>query len=500
MDPAAAFDRLMDQVIDHALYSLVPQDAKSVTDLDLPVIQTDDDLDQFLKDFFGIRLPNVQVCPTHTTPWVAFHHAYFAKTPVSVWKASRGFGGKSFTLALLGLTEALTLRADVNVLGGSGEQSKRVLEAMVKLWAAPTAPRHVLLSDPGSIRTRLVWGNAIKALMASQASVRGPHPQRLRLDEVDEMKVGILNSALGQPMSKGDILSQVVLSSTHQYPDGTMTDVLSRAVTQGWPVHEWCYRESLEPHGWLTQDEVVRKRAIMTTLDWDTEVELQEPSSEDLAFDRDCVLAAFRADLTLEDAVDGATYASGADWARKSAHRTIIATLKKGQAPDPHRLVAWKSTNREPWPTMIGYFEDRVRRYRGPACHDGTGLGDVVAGYLGIEAEAVIMVGRTRAELFSELVHAIEHGDILIPDVPDTKVLKKRLTFCRRADLTVEHPPDEIVGLAMAYRASKGVIAAGAVKAPEPTQAEHLGSLAQASQRPGFFGRRRTLADPRGRR
>lgn len=492
MDLALAADVLWDRMVDSALFSLVPQGRRATDDLELPVITTPDDLDAFLLAYFGVRLPAVAVCEHHVSPREAFHHAYFAKTPVSVWKASRGFGGKSFTLALLGLTEALTLRADVNVLGGSGEQSKRVLEAMVKLWAVPTAPRHVLSADPGSQKTPFVWGNTIKALMASQASVRGPHPQRLRLDEVDEMKVPILNSALGQPMSKGAILSQVVLSSTHQYPDGTMTDILERAAANGWPVHEWCYRESLEPHGWLTQDEVDRKRAIMTKLDWDTEVELQEPSSEDLAFDRDAVLRAFRKDLALEAPIPGVGYAHGADWARKSSHRTCIATLKKGPVLT---LVAWKSTNREPWPTMIGYFDDRVKTYGGTACHDGTGLGDVVHGYLGVQADAVIMVGRTRAELFSELIHAVEHGDILIPDCADTKILKKRLTFCRRADLTVEHPPDEIVGLAMAYRAAKGVVAAGAAKAPDDGTATHLGGLAAAAQRPGFFGQRRGLGD-----
>lgn len=437
----------------------------------VPLIATPEDLDRFLWDYFAFRLPSVKVCPNHSTPRDAFHHAYFARTPVSVWKASRGLGGKSVTLAALALTEALTLRADVNVLGGSGAQSQRVLETMAAFWGQPTAPRHCLKegAEPGAQKTAFRWGNKIAALMASQRSVRGPHPQRLRLDEVDEVKIPILNAALGQPMSAGGVASQVVLSSTHQYPDGTMTEVLERAAAHGWPVFEWCYRETMAPHGWLTLEEINRKREMMTALDWDTEVELQEPSSEDLAFDRPSVDAAIQAGLKLEGPKAGAHYAHGADWARKSAHRTCIASLERGS-----KLIlrGWHSTHREPWPTMVGYFEAAVRRYRGPACHDGTGLGDVVAGYLGVEAESVIMVGRTRADLFSELIHAIEHGEILIPDVPETKILQKRLKLCRRADLTTEHPPDEIVALAMAYRASKKPEGgAGQIKEPEtPTR------------------------------
>src|SRR4030042_802660 len=67
----------------------------------------DDELAAYIHDHFGVTLPNVQVCENHTTPWRAFADAYFARSPVTVWKASRGFGGKSFMLALLGLTEEI---------------------------------------------------------------------------------------------------------------------------------------------------------------------------------------------------------------------------------------------------------------------------------------------------------------------------------------------------------------------------------------------------------
>jgi hypothetical protein len=85
------------------------------------------------------------------TPWDAVHDAFFARSVAAIWKASRGLGGKSFTLAALGLAEALFLRADVNILGGSGDQSKRVLESIGKLWEHPQFPRQCLIgSEPGS--------------------------------------------------------------------------------------------------------------------------------------------------------------------------------------------------------------------------------------------------------------------------------------------------------------------------------------------------------------
>lgn len=476
----------------------------------LPVIRTSQDLDAFLLDYFGVRLPNVQVCANHSTPHAAFHAAYFAQAPIMVWKASRGLGGKSFTLSLLGVVEALTLRADVNVLGGSGEQSQRILESMAKLWGCPTAPRQFLTSEPGTRKTSLIWGNAIKALMASQRSVRGPHPQRLRLDEVDEMNLAILNSALGQPMSRGDVLSQTVISSTHQYPDGTMAEVLKRAGDRNWPVHEWCYHETKEPHGWASLKEVERLRSVITDLMWRTEYELQEPTGENRAIDTNAVIRMF-VPGNLEDAPDqAADYAHGADWARKN-DSTVVLTVRKppdegegedagdeaGAAPGPRkplRVAALKVTNREPWPIMVGYLEERVKAFGGPAIHDGTGVGDVVAGYLNVEAEPFLMVGRARAELLTEYIHAIEHGEIEVPDCPETRVLKKEHTFATFDDVFGSgHLPDTICAGALAYRAAKRAVGgSGTMKDPEPQARDSRRSVLSRGgfrRGGGIFGR-----------
>ena len=217
-----------------------------------------------MEDTFGVRIPRTRCCAAHHTPAEAFCESYFARAPVTVWIASRAFGGKTFLLSLLALTEALTLEVSVTVLGGSGQQSTRVLDAMGTHWRAPAAPVHLLDGPPGLYKTRLIWGNTITALTASQTSVRGAHPARLRLDEADEMRLPILEAAQGQTMDQGAARAQTVIASTHQHPDGTMTAVLQRAAEQGWPVYQWCWQETQEPAGWLPAAQVTRKRAEIT--------------------------------------------------------------------------------------------------------------------------------------------------------------------------------------------------------------------------------------------
>ena len=225
---------------------------------------------------------------------------------MSVWKASRGFGGKSFPLALLSNLESMILGAHVSLLGGSGAQLQNVLEYNTELWSFEGAPTDLLSSELGKGELRFKNLGRIRALMASQRSVRGPHPQRLRLDEADELELAILDAALRQPMGKYGIQTQTVVSSTHQCPDGTMTEILRRARERGYPIHEWCYREtSAPPHGWLALSEVERKRLEVPKAMWETEYDLGEPNPKGRAIITEKVKASLKRELGEFEGSDG---------------------------------------------------------------------------------------------------------------------------------------------------------------------------------------------------
>ncbi len=454
-------------------------------DFKLPIV-SEDTLRDFVRLAWGVSFPDVKVCPNHSTPWRIFADAYFARYPVIVLHGSRGFAGKSFLLAVLGLTEAVTLGADVNVLGGSGEQSRRVLDHMRDRWAFDGSPSY-LLTGEARTETRLSNGATIEALMASQASVRGSHPSRLRLDEIDEMDLSILDASMGQPMEQHGIRAQTVMSSTRQYADGTMTAIMQRAAEKSWPVHEICYRENLEPHGWLTQAQVDQKRGEVTAAMWETEYELQEPSPESRAIQPAAVedlfdkllgifegaaheyieieapavvcescrnsqpaeVVSFGKCITCGGKTHPATYATGADWAR-SRDWTIITTFRTDTRPQ--RCVAWERTGRLDWPVMIGRYTERRKRYPGSGLHDGTGLGDVVASYAG--EDGFIMAGQARADLLSEYIAAIERREIVYPFI---RWCYNEHKYASREDVyaggSVHHLPDSISAGALGWRA-----------------------------------------------
>lgn len=430
-------------------------EAARVTSSGVEVPRTDGELKKFLRVQFGVRLPDTQVCENHSTPFRAFADAYFARSAVAVWKASRGFGGKSYLLSLLGHCEADTLNADVTILGGSGEQAARVLEYL-QTWAG----------NEQNTKRRTIYsgGGRVTALMASTKSARGPHPQRMRLDEVDEMDLLIFDAAMGQPMSGRGVAKQTVMSSTHHYPDAAMTEVLKRAAENGWPVYEWCWRESsAPPDGWLSEAEIESKRAEVTAAMWAAEYDLQEPSPEGRAILPEMVAACFRKELgqfdgalgeyvEIEPPLPGATYAHGADWA-KSKDYTVLDTFRTDVRP--FRRVAWVRLGRMPYPLMIAEFDKRVVRYPGSGAHDATGLGDVVNDYQTAGAEGVKLRGQVRTDLFSRYITAIENGEI---ESPLIRYCESEHKYATNDDLYgAGHPPDSFVAGALAYRAAAGI-------------------------------------------
>lgn len=469
-------------------------------------IWTEEELRYFVLQAFGIRIPDKQCCPNHCTPWRAFCDAFFCQHTDSVWKASRGFGGKSFLMALLGITIGLTIKADVSILGGSWDQARRVLNYITNdgntesFWNYPNSPLYMLRSDVAQYEVKLVWGNAIKALKASSTSTRSGHPQKNFFDEVDEIPIDILDGAQGQSMSRDGIPQQNIYSSTEQYANGTMATIRRRAKQKGWGWYEWCFKENMEPHGWLSPVDIARKRSTVTAAMWETEYELQLPNPGTLGITTSAVEKMFRKDLGEYKGMPGeyieieppmhtcpachadypsaalppneqcvkcgtdlepAQYATGGDWARK-VDWTVIWTNRIDKFP--RRLVAFERLGRELWPAMVARFEARVNRYPGEVSHDATGIGDVVDGYINVEANGVQLTGQNKYTIVSNYVGAVERGEYEAPMIEWCYESHKEAT---RDDLfgssAGSHLPDDICAAAMAHYAQDSAIQIGSL-------------------------------------
>ena len=462
---------------------------------------TDDELWQFVHDHFGESLvrdvhPDC-VARGHVAPFTAFADAYFARVPLVLWIGSRGLAGKTYLLGLLIATEVATLGAGVSLFGGSREQAVIAFDYARRFWERDTGG--ALPAARWQARgVAVANGGDLKVHATSRRSARGQHRPRLRIDEADEFeleklnreRIRVLDDALGQPLPQGEVAAQIVIASTWHRADGPVT-LLRQRLESGelvGQIQEWCYRESLQrvvdgvAVGWLEEGTVERKRGDLTREQFRVEVELQEPTAEDRAIDRDAVDRMW--DVSFCEVKDGVPrpqqgdlgeyiewpccrdydpaagphswhrYATGCDWGRRR-DLTAIVTYRTDVDDGFWWLVAWEVDRGRNWDHLAERFNWRVERFPGPAAHDATGMGgDVLheSSLIRVPATPVQLTGGPtgrRTRLFTEYVLAIEQAKFLGPRIERAWRDHRGVT---RNDLWGSgHPPDSFVAGALAW-------------------------------------------------
>ena len=436
--------------------------------------RTEDELWHWYRTVLGVQFPRKQCCADHIAPFQLVCDVYFRRFPTVLVTGSRGFSGKSYTLAAMAIGEAILHGVPVNVLGGSASQSLNVHEISQQVWWQNYAPRHLLARDPSRFETTLTNGGRIRALLASSRSVRGPHPNVLCLDEADEMEIDIVDAALGQPMPQVSgttgqrIPAITVIISTHHYPHGTMTEMLERAKEQGFPSYKWCYRETEltadNPTGWLETATIEQKRREVTSRMWQIEYDLGDPAVKDTLIDPMSVERMWDIEEGFYEGKPGeeifierprpvVEYAHGVVWAKK---RDWTVHMVWRPTDDGWRLVYFCRQNRKPWPEMVSQVMEVLRKYPGTMCHDATGVGDVISDLFPEEArqhrfiQDIIMRGEARSQMFSDYVRAIEGGVFKAPRI---KWAYEEHLYLQYESLysSSGHPPDSVVAGSMAW-------------------------------------------------
>ena len=215
-----------------------------------------DELLSFIESFFfdksgnPLHIPRANVCPEHTAPAEYIVDSFFEVFSDSICWASRG-GGKTLLGALATWLDSIfKVGCATKILGASQEQSKRMYEHLTGEgdgWGLVTDDfRHLLRGEMLAQRTVLTNFSNIQILTASSRSVRGAHPQKLKLDEVDEMDPRIYEAALLVPHNRRGIISSVNIYSTMHRSNGLMDQIISEAPQRGFKIYHWCLLDILE--------------------------------------------------------------------------------------------------------------------------------------------------------------------------------------------------------------------------------------------------------------
>jgi hypothetical protein len=90
-------------------------------------------------------------------------------------------------------------------------------------------------------------GARILLTCATFAGLNGPHPNKVRLDEIELIHPNILNEGFSMSQEQRGYRAQDTLTSTRKVASGTVQKLLDEAKDRNISVYNWCVWEVLEP-------------------------------------------------------------------------------------------------------------------------------------------------------------------------------------------------------------------------------------------------------------
>jgi hypothetical protein len=289
--------------------------AAEPTDPQLSAPQSVKALQGYLESYLGLHVPSKRLCQGHSSPmdylWFSYSGDMKAARRRSrgrigdcvVW-ANRG-GGKTLLAAVLTLLDSLFKPGcETRILGGSGEQARRMYEYLA-YFINRGFDRHI---EGPILKSRCLFknGSRVEVLTQSPTSVRGQHVQKLRCDELELFDDDVFAAAHFTTHSTESIRASMELLSTMHRPYGLMRSVVSRARERRTPVFQWCVWEVIEKcvgrscsqcplwtdcqgkakkgSGHLRIDDVIAQMKRASRAGWESEMLCLRPSSENVVF------------------------------------------------------------------------------------------------------------------------------------------------------------------------------------------------------------------------
>jgi len=217
--------------------------------VDLAAPANAEELGQFVREHFGISIPDRSMCPNHDAPLDYLSASFLGQEDLLVW-ANRG-GGKTMIAAVATLLDAMfRYPVQILVLGGSFDQSDRLGDYIRRILQ-----RHPELIEGRMTRDKypLVGGSEVRVLAQSQRAVRGQHAQKIRCDEVDLFDNDVWRAVQFATHSHERARGSIEVLSTLHRTGGLMQQLVDAARRDGdAPSHtgyrllQWCLWEVIE--------------------------------------------------------------------------------------------------------------------------------------------------------------------------------------------------------------------------------------------------------------
>lgn len=266
-----------------------------------------DGLWEWIKEFLGMEIPRVQICPDHCAPFEFVADYFFDAFKDAIVLANRS-GGKTQNFGVL---DSMTMfgfdKTELAAVGAILFQTQKGYEYFQSFNSR--FPFSWNVKSGTMKKTQGHNDSTVQILTGTMSGVNSPHPQILLLDEIDLMAWQVLQQALSMPQSKHGVEARTILTSTRKFGAGPMQRLLDEAKDRGLKVYQWCIWEVVEAlpkdpeklekikkefgilpaniehaNGYYTWNDAISKHKTLDTETWETEWLCSKPGMEGIIY------------------------------------------------------------------------------------------------------------------------------------------------------------------------------------------------------------------------
>jgi hypothetical protein len=216
----------------------------------------DAELDEFIRCAYNVTLPKKVITKGHKSPFSFVADLFYERVKNALGFANRN-GGKTLGVAILNHLDML-FKGGVEIASAgavldqankcyryfNGFNDKKWFLDFCKHFEKKTGKKFVVKGLQSF--TRFATGSTQEILTGTEKGLRGPHPNKARIDEIDLIEWPVLQTALSMANTSKGILGQNVFTSTRQLAHGSMQKLLDSSHAKGVEVYEWDIWESVE--------------------------------------------------------------------------------------------------------------------------------------------------------------------------------------------------------------------------------------------------------------
>lgn len=272
--------------------------------------ENDEDLLFYVKEFLGFEYPTKAFCAHHTAPAQVLCDIFFERVLFVLLWANR-LGGKTQLVANINHLDSV-FKGPIEIVnaGAAVDQADRGYQYYVSSFKNSLL-RKLIDGEPLLSKTLLTNGSKTSIITGSKKGFNGPHPEKVRIDEVELMDWDVLQEGLSMSKSTKRARAQDVLSSTRKVSKGVVQrlldekdkmrlkvmsyciwDVVAKCERKchddpmygNCPIWDKCAGKAHEGRGWFPIEDLIQKALSLSKTTFEAQWENKRPSDGPLVY------------------------------------------------------------------------------------------------------------------------------------------------------------------------------------------------------------------------